>query len=79
MITETCPGEKGQDAAEFMVMFSTQAIKSMSKGLKVIAPQIEIPEDCFAREEPSATLNRPERIVNANKVDDDGDDGDDRE
>jgi len=70
VIIETCPGEQGQDAAEFMVMFSSQAIKSVSRGLKAVVPQMVIPEDCLTREEPSAAVNRPERITDANEDDD---------
>jgi len=70
VIIEKCPGQMGEDAAEFMSMFSEQSIKSVSQGLKVVAPQMVIPEDCLSRGEPLSAINRSERNAAVDKEDD---------
>uniref|UniRef100_A0A914USA5 Uncharacterized protein n=1 Tax=Plectus sambesii TaxID=2011161 RepID=A0A914USA5_9BILA len=69
VIIEKCPGENGQNAAEFMSSFSEQAIKSVSKGMKAVAPQIVVPDDCLSREDSSPAINRSGRTNSANVID----------
>jgi hypothetical protein len=73
VIIEKCRGQKGQDAAEFISMFSEQSLKSVLRGLKAVAPQMVIPEDCFSRDEPSDAINPAERDEAVDKEDDEYD------
>jgi hypothetical protein len=54
-------------------MFSEQSLKSVSQGLKVVAPQMVIPEDCFSRDEPFSAISRSKRTEPVDKEDDEYD------
>jgi len=58
---ETCQGKTGENAGKFMVTFTEQTIKAATTALKMIAPQITIPEGCLTREGPFSSLNQAEQ------------------
>jgi len=71
VLKETCPGETGENAGKFMVTFAEQAIKAATTALKMIAPQIILPEDCLTREGPFPSLNQADEREEDNEEDED--------
>jgi hypothetical protein len=71
VLKDTCPGEIGENAGKFMVTFVGQAMKAATTVLKMIAPQIILPEDCLTRAGPFPSLNQADDREENNDEDED--------